>query len=370
MQNIDLSDCAYEHIKDSFYYGLFGDFKLVIDKNTGCFNATKLCADGNKPFRNWTRLERSKTLINYFENKIESWRSLMSASCFYEVKLQNNDALNKQITGQYVSKELILDIASWISVDFYDKCNTIIVDYFLTEYKKMNSEDVDTKVKEVETKMAEMSMEHEETVREKNDKIDELIALTKKIEEERSKDREQAEKTLKRMEDQNTRQDAMLRSLGITLNEVNDKNDTLIDLNEDLQIDIKHVKKQNKFIQRKLNVAVEDRAPLPEDIKKQEQFVLIKRNDEDHYPYYTIRAQKAYVSRKLKQERAMFEHMEILLKFECSANSKTLYVRIKESLKSQAVEFRGNNIDLGDSEVTEVNLVEQMKTINDSRKYV
>jgi hypothetical protein len=64
----------------------------------------------------------------------------------------------------------------------------------------------------------------------------------------------------------------------------------------------------------------------------------------------------------------MFEHMEILLKFECSANSKTLYVRIKESLKSRSVEFRGNNIDLGESEVTEADLVEEIKSINDSRK--
>ena len=35
MENIELSECVYEHIKDTFYYGLFGDFKLVIDKNTG-----------------------------------------------------------------------------------------------------------------------------------------------------------------------------------------------------------------------------------------------------------------------------------------------------------------------------------------------
>jgi hypothetical protein len=35
---------------ESFYYGVFGDFKLVIDKATGCFNATKLCGRGVKKF--------------------------------------------------------------------------------------------------------------------------------------------------------------------------------------------------------------------------------------------------------------------------------------------------------------------------------
>jgi hypothetical protein len=42
------------------------------------------------------------------------------------VREQNND----QITGQYVQKELILDIASWISPDFYSKWFQLVVDKF------------------------------------------------------------------------------------------------------------------------------------------------------------------------------------------------------------------------------------------------
>ena len=47
----DLKDVCYRQIKDNFYYGLFGDFQLVVDKNTGCFNATKLCNNGGKKFK-------------------------------------------------------------------------------------------------------------------------------------------------------------------------------------------------------------------------------------------------------------------------------------------------------------------------------
>ena len=39
MENIELSECIYEHIKDTFYFGF---------KNTGYFNATKLCIEGGK----------------------------------------------------------------------------------------------------------------------------------------------------------------------------------------------------------------------------------------------------------------------------------------------------------------------------------
>ena len=66
---MDLTKCIYENIKDTFYYGLFGDFRLVIDKNTGYFNATKLCVEGGKEFRLWKVLEKSKRLIEYYQER-------------------------------------------------------------------------------------------------------------------------------------------------------------------------------------------------------------------------------------------------------------------------------------------------------------
>jgi hypothetical protein len=61
-----LNDICYEHIKNSFYYGKFGYFNLVVDRNTGFFNATKLCVNGGKEFRKWLRLDRAKELILFF----------------------------------------------------------------------------------------------------------------------------------------------------------------------------------------------------------------------------------------------------------------------------------------------------------------
>jgi hypothetical protein len=43
------------------------------------------------------------------------------------------------VTGTYLPKQFILEIASWISIEFYDKCNNIILKYFVTEHKSMNS---------------------------------------------------------------------------------------------------------------------------------------------------------------------------------------------------------------------------------------
>ncbi|CCU56359.1 N1R/p28-like protein [Mythimna separata entomopoxvirus 'L'] len=165
-----LNDVCYEQIKDSFYYGLFGDFKLIIDKNTGCFNATKLCNLGGKQFKQWNRLEKSKNLIEYIENN----RGGDSHPGFYEIKGDNNDEITKKITGQYVPKEIILDISSWISIEFYMKCNDIIINYYNKEFKSMSNGDIENKIKEIENKYKNILEEKEEIIKIKDDKIDEL----------------------------------------------------------------------------------------------------------------------------------------------------------------------------------------------------
>jgi hypothetical protein len=96
----NLNDICYEQIKDNFYYGKFGEFRLVVDKNTGCFNATKLCIDGGKEFRKWSRLDRAKELIAFYENMHsddDKNRRPDMAGGFYEIKTGNKDISNKKI---------------------------------------------------------------------------------------------------------------------------------------------------------------------------------------------------------------------------------------------------------------------------------
>ena len=128
----------------------------------------------------------------------------------------------------------------------------------------------------------------------------------------------------------------------------------------------KGLKKEVKKVQRKLGIAVEDRAPQPEDESKRERFVLLKYNDPEYMGYYTIRAQDSYTTKKLKIKQVHFPNLVVLLDFKCSPNSKTLYVRIKDNLKARGVTFEGNNIDLNEA-VTEDELIDEMKVINDQK---
>jgi len=74
-------------------WSIFGDFRLVIDKSTGFFNATKLCDQGGKNFaskslREWLSITKKIA--------IHIW---MAISC---MKLKEP---TKQITGTYVPQE-------------------------------------------------------------------------------------------------------------------------------------------------------------------------------------------------------------------------------------------------------------------------
>jgi hypothetical protein len=158
-----------------------------------------------------------------------------------------------------------------------------------------------------------------------------------------------------------------MRSLGISLEEVKDQNEELLDSNKGLEKNVKGLKKEVKKVQHKLGIAVEDRAPLPVDEDKQERFVLIKRNDDQTFQYYTIRGQHAYTERRIKTQTLLFPNMTILLDFKANPNSKTLYNRIKDELRAKNVQFSGNNIDLQESEVIQQELIEEMKVINDQK---
>jgi hypothetical protein len=191
------------------------------------------------------------------------------------------------------------------------------------------------------------------------------------------------EKMMAKMDLEREQDREYMRSLGISLEEVKDQNETLIDQNEELLDNNKGLKKDVKDVKRKLGIAVKDRAPLPvdhgpkdhdrdpalpdRDEDKQERFVLLKRNDDEHYQYYTIRAQHGYTERRIKTQKVLFPHLVVLLDFTAHPNSKTLYNRIKDELRAKNVIFSGNNIDLEGSEVTQEELIEEMKAINDHK---
>src|SRR5579862_1881903 len=50
-------------MKDNFYYGAYGEFRVIVDKSNGYVNATKMCKSGHKKFKDWPCLKGSQVLI-------------------------------------------------------------------------------------------------------------------------------------------------------------------------------------------------------------------------------------------------------------------------------------------------------------------
>src|SRR5271156_2326733 len=62
-----LSDIAFEQIEGNFWYAAYGPFRVVMMKDTGYINASKLCSSGGKKYESWSRLQSSQQLINAVE---------------------------------------------------------------------------------------------------------------------------------------------------------------------------------------------------------------------------------------------------------------------------------------------------------------
>lgn len=145
---------SYDQIHENFYFGLFGGLKLIIDKNTGYFNATQLCRDGGKEYKNWIRNKETRALVEY----VQMVRGLPA---FYVVN-NGPSAQCDIIRGTYVPKELILSVASWLSSEFYLMCSDIVNDVLIRDFKiicnefEHNNELLQTCLKEAEDKMLQL----------------------------------------------------------------------------------------------------------------------------------------------------------------------------------------------------------------------
>jgi CRISPR/Cas system CMR-associated protein Cmr1 (group 7 of RAMP superfamily) len=65
-----ISDICFQQIQDNFWYGQYGEFKVVMMKDNGWVNATKLCSDGGREFKHWKENASSKALISTLEKHL------------------------------------------------------------------------------------------------------------------------------------------------------------------------------------------------------------------------------------------------------------------------------------------------------------
>ena len=126
--NKNIKNIIFRNINENYSVGKYGDFRVIIMRENGYINATKLCADAminnniKKEFKEWLKNDNSKMLIK-------------------EISLSTNIPSNKLvktlrnasdgIKGTYVHPDLIPHIVSWASPQFAMKISEIVNKYLI-----------------------------------------------------------------------------------------------------------------------------------------------------------------------------------------------------------------------------------------------
>ena len=93
VSNNMLSDIAFEQIEGNFWYAAYGPFRVIMMKDNGYVNATKLCSSGGKEYKDWIRnkngqqlvqaLKRNMVLENTHELTLKKNLTLLDAKAEY-----------------------------------------------------------------------------------------------------------------------------------------------------------------------------------------------------------------------------------------------------------------------------------------------
>ncbi|CCU56025.1 N1R/p28-like protein [Choristoneura rosaceana entomopoxvirus 'L'] len=120
------------NIKDSFYYGTFDKYNIIIDKKTGFFNATYICIKNYKKLYEWLNLKNTMKLIKYYNNLLFK---INNKTTIINYKINDNC---DNISGIYLHPMLLKHLITWISNTKINKINLVCINSCVTFILKIN----------------------------------------------------------------------------------------------------------------------------------------------------------------------------------------------------------------------------------------
>lgn len=285
VEALNFKELVYEDINDDFAYGMFGPFKLVIDKATGYFNANKLANTvttkhgGKKDFKEWKKRISSQDAIN---------QVALSLGVNPPDLINEKSNLSNDLKGTYVHPKLIVSVAIWASPKFYTMANEIVTNFFI---KRMRDE---------------------------KDKHIEKQNITIK----------QKDNTISKME---KRINELMARLEMKQDEMNRKQDIVINQNKSLKTEVVQLKHKSDIILNVLEESSKDRVVQTAKKNRQHIIVVLKVNDlKCNYAYYVMRLMRKSLSSRMytmKQEHKKIQKYAII---EANPNSMNVWHRITD----------------------------------------
>jgi hypothetical protein len=297
---------AFESIDDKYSKALYGDFTVTMDMTNGYINATKLCADGGKLIKNWTRNDGNKEFIKYCENIDDGSNSNRH---IYEVR---NGTKCNNINGTYVHPDLIPHIASWVSPAFGYKVSKIVNNFLIRE-KEAEIE----RLTGAKTRL-ELMLEEEKRDRQAYQERTEKMLQDMK---------DQNEKTHVKLDDVNhklDKADDVIEELQIVVAEVNHKLDKADNDIEELQITVDEVN-------TRLEIVIDEVVNPVNRLELREGFGIMKLNQPNSkYEFKTFCAQNKNLGTSRKNILREFPNATLFLEINPNPNSKNVLHKLKE----------------------------------------
>lgn len=294
----DIRNIIIKDIDNDFAEGNLGPLKVIIMKKNGYMNASKLCKDAKKEYKDWARNKDSKGLLATAKKVRREF------SCDLTIRVHKGLF---ETRGTYVPSKIITHIASW--------CNH--------EYALMVSDIVD----EYHIKKAKQDMQ--KMIGEKDDKITNLENIIKQM-------RKENKNALNNIKNQN--------------NKLQEQNNSLDKKAKNILKDTKQIINQNVVLDKKLDGACNKRV-VNEVPSSDNMLVIFKNNDVPKkksdilYEYTAKRVMKKNYSQTKKDHKREHPDMEVFVKYDFTPNSKILWLNIKKKLKSK-IECRSGNFNL------------------------
>ena len=153
MEEEKIDELVYEKIDETYSWAKYGDFDVITimkGEYSGYINASKLCSNGKKEFKNWSSNSGNKNLIKEFEE--------LSKNIFYSPKKYTYYCSNHGVKrGTYVHPDLIPHIAMWISPRF-----GLMVSFIIKEWRKQSEQNDMKYMDELGKCLKEASLESKE----------------------------------------------------------------------------------------------------------------------------------------------------------------------------------------------------------------
>ena len=329
---------------NDFYWGNYGNFKVLIMKSNGYINATKLCQDGGKEFSNWKQNYSSKALMNALENS-EHLRGIPGT----KITILNLSGI-PEVRGTYVHLHLVPHIGSWISPEYAVKVGEVMTAYHKRE--------------EVE-KNAKLRAE----IFEKDDKISKLEKMLTRIEQ-NIKDNaggvSEMSEMMKGLKLDNEITHTALNEVKYELDETNDKLDMANDKLDAAEDSLMVANKNIVTTMIKLGHAAEDRVVKAVHGGKLHTFAIMKYNDTDsEFAYHALRRQKTSMAGTINKFTKLYPDATKLVNIDYNPNAILMFNVVKDKLKAN-LDINHNNFNIVD--ITEADFVTRVNEINAERR--